>query len=88
MTTWRISGVDTLCGSCGATIPKGAKLQLIALEQIPKPKKRCVLCATETPPAVIADTHAPRSIPPAGRQARMFSTKDLARDFKTRQSGS
>jgi hypothetical protein len=68
MREWRRVVVDTRCGYCGATIPKGEPARFTAIATIKRQRIRCANCAGEAPPDLPALIERLRDISAAFQQ--------------------
>jgi hypothetical protein len=68
MREWRRVVIDTRCGYCGATIPKGKPARFTAIATIKRPRIRCADCAGEAPPDLPALIERSREIHAAFQQ--------------------
>jgi hypothetical protein len=87
MRTWVIAKVACRCGSCGNWILEHEPMQTFRFPGVKRIQVRCQHCADEPfEPAKVV------SAPPMTLRATIdglpfTSTRDLARDFKSRQTG-
>jgi len=54
MKTWYRSEFEFTCGFCGARMPAGSPLFAVTLSNVKHPRLRCVTCAWEPQPPIIA----------------------------------